>query len=111
MSSEPREQAHALLDLVQREAAALGAALVVAADDLQAAVERVLLHLDDRHRDAGIGEVHRDAAAHGAGADDADLLDRDRRRVVRHVGDLVRPGARRRRRSAAPPTAGRSSAP
>src|SRR5208282_4326644 len=31
---------------------------------------------------------HRDAAAHRAGADDADLLDRQNRRIVRHVGDL-----------------------
>jgi hypothetical protein len=37
-----------------------------------AAVQRLLLHLEQqRHRDAGVQEVHRDAAAHGAGADHA----------------------------------------
>ena len=38
--------------------------------DAEAAVERLLRDLDDRDRDADVGEVHRDAAAHGAGADD-----------------------------------------
>ena len=89
----------------------LARALVILADDAEAAVERLLLHLDDRHRNAGGEEVHRDAAAHRAGADDADLLDRQRRRVVRHVGDLaglalgeeeVALRARLRRRSSAP---------
>ncbi len=37
--------------------------------------------LDDGHGNAGVEEIHRDAAAHGAGADDADPLDRLRRRV------------------------------
>ena len=87
-SQRAGQQAHALLDVLGLELAALGGGLVVLADHAEAAVERVLLRLDDRHRDADVGEVHRDAAAHGAGADDADLLDRDRRGVVRHVRNL-----------------------
>ncbi len=51
----------------------------------EAAVERLLLDLEERDRDAGIGEVHRDAAAHRARADDAGGLDRALRRVGRHV--------------------------
>ena len=82
------EQAHARLDVGLLEPALLRGVLVVAADGGEAAVERVLLRFDDRHRDADVDEIHRDAAAHRAGADDADLLDRQRRRVVRHVGDL-----------------------
>ena len=50
----------------------------------------LLVHLHDGHRDAGVGEVHGDAAAHGAGADDRRLLDVLGRRVRRHVGDLGR---------------------
>ena len=40
--------------------------------------------------DAGVEEVHRDAAAHRAGADDGDLVDLAHRRRFRHVGDLGR---------------------
>src|SRR6185437_9733310 len=60
-----REQAHALFDIFHREAAALGAVLVVLAHHADAAVERFLLHFHDGHGDAGIGEIHRNAAAHG----------------------------------------------
>ena len=45
--------------------------------------------LDDDDLNADIGEVHGDAAAHGAGTNDADLVDGADRGVVRHVGDLV----------------------
>ena len=82
------QQAHALLDVFRLELAALRRRVVVLADHAEAAVERVLLDLDDRHRNADVGEVHRDAAAHRAGADHADLLDRNRRGVVRHVRNL-----------------------
>jgi len=40
--------------------------------------------------DTGIGERHRDAAAHGAGADDGDALDIARFRAFRNTGDLGR---------------------
>src|SRR5579859_7275331 len=43
-------------------------ALVVLADRGEAAFQSGFLHLDDGHRDAGVEEVHGDAAAHGAGA-------------------------------------------
>src|SRR4030095_1469568 len=56
-------------------APAAGRRLVVLADDAEATVERFLVHLDDGDRDADVGEVHRDAAAHGAGADPRRLLD------------------------------------
>jgi hypothetical protein len=85
----PLQHAHPLFDVVHSEAAALGAGLVVSPHDAQAAVERFLLHFDDGYRNAGVEEIHRDAAAHRAGADDAHLLDRNERRVVRHVGNLV----------------------
>ena len=105
------EERHALLDVVHRETAALCAALVVLANDVEAAIERILLRLDDRHGDADIGEVHGNAAAHRAGADDADLPDRDDRRVFRHIGNLphlslgeehIALRRRLRRRSSAP---------
>ena len=61
--------------LVLLELALLDLRFVVLADGADAAVERFLLHLEHHHRDAGVEEVHRDAAAHGAGADHGDLLD------------------------------------
>ena len=82
------EAAHARFDFLHREAALLGAVLVILADDGDAAVERLLLHFNDRHRNADAEEVHRDAAAHGAGADDADRFDRQRLHVRRQAVDL-----------------------
>ncbi len=82
------QQAHALLDVFGLELAALRGGLVVLADDAQAALQRFLFGFDDGDRNAGVGEVHRDAAAHGAGADDADLRDRQRRCVGRHIRNL-----------------------
>ena len=72
------------------QAALAHGALVVLADRGDAALQRLGLGLEDRHRDAGVEEVHADAAAHGAGADDADLADLAHRRVLGHVGDLGR---------------------
>ncbi|MDT4841568.1 hypothetical protein FQZ97_754270 [compost metagenome] len=45
------------------------------ADLRQATVQRFALTLQQSHRDAGIGEVHGDTTAHGAGADHCDLAD------------------------------------
>jgi hypothetical protein len=84
------DQAHALLDVFHRHPALLRRTFVVLADRRHAAVERVLLHLEQLHRDAGIDEVHRDAAAHRAGADHRCQLDVAHRRVGRHVGNLAR---------------------
>ena len=52
-----------------REPALLHRALVVLLDDRRDPVERLLRGLQHRHRHARVGEVHGDAAAHGAGAD------------------------------------------
>ena len=84
----PGDETHATVDVLHREAAVAGAALVVGPHDAEAPVEGLLLRLDDGDGDAGVDEVHGDAAAHGAGADDADRRDRDGRRVGRDVGDL-----------------------
>ncbi len=47
-------------------------AFVLLADARDAAIERFLFRLEQRDRNADIGEIHRDAAAHGAGAHDRD---------------------------------------
>ena len=70
------------------EAALGGAGVVILLHHAQAVIQRLLFHFQDGDGNAGIGEIHRDAAAHGAGADDADLFDRQGRRVVRHVGNF-----------------------
>ncbi len=85
-----RQPAHALLHLVHRQAALFGGVLVVAAHDRDAAVERFPRGLDDRDRNAGGEEIHRDPAAHGAGADHPDAADGPRRLVGANVGDLRR---------------------
>ena len=82
------QKPHALLDLFHREAALLRRVLVVLADDAEAPVERVLLRLHNGDGQADIEEVHGDAAAHRAGADDADLVHRNDRRVGRHIRQL-----------------------
>ena len=82
--------AHPLLHLVKCHAALLGGVLVVSAHDRDAPVERLLRGLDDRHGNARAQEIHGNAAAHGAGADDADLGDLSRWRVGGDVGDLRR---------------------
>src|SRR5882724_358032 len=84
------DQPHALLDVLHGEPAAGRGRLVVLPHHAEAAVERVLGHLDDRHRDARVGEVHRDATAHGAGPEHRRLLDLPALGVAGHVGDLGR---------------------
>ena len=83
------DQRHPLLDRLRRDATRVRPTFVVLADHAEAAVERLLVAFDDRHRDADVGEVHRDAAAHRAGAEDAARLDVDDRGVLGDVGDLV----------------------
>jgi len=85
-----RELAHPLLDLGNRHAALLGRVLVVATHDRNATVERLFRGLDDGDGNAGAQEIHGNAAAHGAGADHADLGDLPDRRVGGNVGDLRR---------------------
>ncbi len=84
-----RQQAHGLFDLLGRHAAFLGRVFIVLAHYACAPVECVLGHFEDRHRNTGGEEIHRDPAAHGSGPDHADFLDRDQRRILGHVVDLV----------------------
>src|SRR3546814_16319077 len=57
------ERAHRRRHLLGRHPALGGAGLVILAHRRCAAIERLLLHLDDRHRDSRRQEVHRNAAA------------------------------------------------
>ncbi len=86
------DQRQPALHLRLGEAAAPHACLVVAADALQPAIQRVLTDFEDLHRKAELGKAHRDAAAHRAGADDRGGLGRPQRGVgrdVRQFGDLA----------------------
>ncbi len=80
------EKAHALLDLLSGHAALLRRVFVVPADDADATVERFLRHLQNRHRNADIQEVHGDTATHGATANDRGLADLLRRNVLADIG-------------------------
>ena len=84
------DQPHALLDGLGRDRATARRPLIILAHDTEAPFERIVIALDDRDRDTGVGEVHRNAAAHGAGAEHTGFLDVDRGRVLGDVGDLVR---------------------
>ena len=84
------DQAHALGRRVGRNAAARRGGLVVLLHHAHAALELLLAGLDQRHRNTGIGKRHRDAAAHGAGADDGDALDLARLGALGNAGDLGR---------------------
>ena len=75
MGQTALKQSHALGHLVGGHFAPGGAGLVIAPHDAQPAVQRLGADLHQAHGDPGIGEVHGDAAAHGAGADDANLSD------------------------------------
>ena len=83
------DQAHALFHVGRSDAAARRRSLIVLANNVKATVEGGLLQLDDRHRNTGIGEIHGDAAAHGACAQDADGIDGNQGRIVGYIGDLV----------------------
>ena len=83
-----REPAHPLADVGHRQSALLRRVLVVAAHDRNAAIERLFRRLHDRDRNSGREKIHRDAAAHRAGADHPDATDRLRRHVGTDVGDL-----------------------
>src|SRR3546814_3728581 len=67
-----RYQRHALFHLRTRHPPLGGRRLIVAADGGDAAIQRFLAGFDQRDGDARVQEVHRDAAAHRARADDAD---------------------------------------
>ena len=84
----PPDEPEALLDLLGGEAAARRGVLVVSADGGEPAFEGFLVHLHHRHRDAGIGEAHGDAAAHRSAADDDRPPDVDGLGAAGDVGDL-----------------------
>ena len=63
---------------------------VICGDSVEPFLQEVAAGLDDGDRDAGIGETHRDAAAHRAGADDHARCDRARLCRFRHIGHLRR---------------------
>ena len=89
-SSVGFEQPHRLFDLLAGHPALGRGRLVILAHHAGAAVERFLRHFDDRHRDPGRQEIHRNAAAHRPGADHADLLDVARMGVLGDIVDLGR---------------------
>ena len=60
------DQAHALLNLGLGDTAFLRGVLVVSANHCQTLVQRLLLDLGDGHGYPGVGEVHGNAATHGA---------------------------------------------
>ena len=69
------DEAHAFGRRIGGNAAARRGVLVILLHGAHAALELFFAGLDQRHRNAGIGERHRDAATHGACTDDGDLLD------------------------------------
>ena len=83
-----RQQRHALVVLVLLELAFLDLRFVVLADDGDATVQRVLLHLQHLDRNTSVQEVHRNAATHGASANNGDRVDCAQRGVRWHIGNL-----------------------
>src|SRR6185369_10563084 len=84
-----RDQLDAFVELFRFEAAARDRALVILADRRHAAIEIGLGGIDQGDRNADVDTAHRDAAAHGAGADDAHARDRPRRDVAWKSWDLA----------------------
>ena len=82
------KQRHALLHIFRRQAALGGGGVVILPHHAKPLIQRLLFHFHDGDGDAGIDKIHRDAAAHGAGADHANLLDRQGRRIIRHIGNF-----------------------
>ena len=96
------DETEPLVEVLLSQPALLERPLVVLADHAEPLVERRLAGLEHRDRYAGIGEIHGDAAAHGAGADDRHRFDRPRRRSGRNIRESWRPRGWRRTRAAAP---------
>src|SRR5262245_8196317 len=82
------DQRHTLTHHFLREAAFLDGVLVVFANRRHPAIQRLLRHLSHDYRDAGVGVIHRDPAAHRPSADDRGLFDFENFRVFRRVGNL-----------------------
>ena len=85
-----REQRHRLFQLFGRQLALFQRAFIVPADGRKPLVERLLLCLQYRHREAGVQEIHRDAATHRTGTDDGDAFDLARHGTHADAGNLRR---------------------
>ncbi len=85
-----RDQRQAPFEAGLVERALAQCTLVIAADIGKAAIEGVLLGLQQHHGQAGIDQAHGDAAPHGAGADHADFADGSHRRVIGHIENMRR---------------------
>ena len=83
-----RQQRHACVHIGQGQAATLGGVVIIFADRGDAAIQRVLSRLNQCDRHTGVEKVHRNAAAHGARADDAHLGTGQGGRIRRHIGDF-----------------------
>ena len=83
-----RDQSHALFNLFRREAAPLGAAVIVGPYYCQALVQKFLAGFEDGDRDTNIDEIHGNAAAHRAGTNDPNFLNGAGRGAFRHVADF-----------------------
>ncbi len=62
------EQAHSLIYLGLRHTPFAGGDVIVGPDGVQTAIQSLLLEFQELDRNPGIGKVHGDAPAHGAGA-------------------------------------------
>ena len=83
------QQSHALVVFLLFELAFFDLRFVVLADGGHTAVQRFLLHLQHLDRDARVQEVHGDAAAHGARANNGHGFDLTLGGIFRHVGNLA----------------------
>ena len=88
MGQHRRDQCQALVDVRLGEAPALHRSRVVLPDFVHANIERRLIHIIQYDWDAGVGEHHGNATAHGAGADDSHTIHRQDRRFLGNVGNL-----------------------
>ena len=84
------QQRLSLLEFSLRQPARVDGPLPIRVALGQPAVESLLRRLHHRHRHAGIGEIHRNAAAHGARADHNRVLHRQRLGIGRHIGHALR---------------------
>ena len=80
-----REELHPIFHIALRESSVFSTGFIIAANRSQTAIESFLRRFDDRHRNTGVKKIHRDAPAHRAGANDADLFDRQNWRAVGQV--------------------------
>ncbi len=69
------DQRHTAIHLALGDAALGNAGGVIAADYLQAILQRRILDLENIDWNTGIGEIHGDATAHGAAADHRRAVD------------------------------------